>query len=102
MTGPILIIVALLTMLTMLALFAVAGVVDAIGDRQPTARVVQPPRRRVPLLPPTRNWQPGEAEFALHRARGIRAARALARDVQLGRPRPAPKHIPATSRRPGA
>ncbi|MFJ4631588.1 hypothetical protein [Streptomyces sp. NPDC088847] len=98
-TGVILIISALLALLV---LFMVAGVIETLADRQPPARVVQPRRKVVPLLPPTREWQPGEGEFALHRARHIRAARARARDVQLGRPRPALEDIPAASRRPGA
>ncbi|WP_405856169.1 hypothetical protein OG407_07370 [Streptomyces sp. NBC_01515] len=98
-SGVILIISALLALLV---LFVVAGCIETLADRQPPARVVQPRRKAVPLLPPTRDWQPGEVQFALHRARHIRAARAQARDVQLGRPRPAPKHLTVTSRRPGA
>ncbi|MFJ9243775.1 hypothetical protein [Streptomyces sp. NPDC101776] len=101
MNGPILIIGA---SLVMLALFVVAGVIDDLGERQPPARVVQP-RRKVPLLPPPRDRQPGQAAAALTRGRHIRAARAQARarDAELGRPRPAPRDaaVPAVPRRPG-
>lgn len=101
MTGPILIIFALLVVLV---LFMVAAVIETRDERRPPARIVVRPRKVVPLLPPTRSrdWQPGQAEFALNRGRHIRAARAQARDVQLGRPRPAIPDAPVTERRPGA
>ena len=100
MTGAIWIIFALLAALGM---WVAAGIVDAAGSRRPPPRVVQPRREVVPLLPPPRTgggpWHP---EFVLNRGRRVRAARARARSVLLGRTRPAIEDAAATPRRHGA
>ena len=99
MIGEILIIFALLALL---GLFMVAGFIESLDERRPPGPVVQPLRKVVPLLPPARTGGPWYPEFALTRGRRVRAARARARSVRLGRTRPVAEEVPATSRRPGA
>lgn len=99
MNGAIWIIFALLAALGM---WVAAGIADEAGSRRPPPRVVQPRREAVPLLPPPRTGGTWHPEFVLTRGRNIRAARARARSVLLGRTRPAVEDAPATPRRHGA
>ena len=100
MIGEIWIIFALLALL---GLFVVAGFIETLDERRPPARIVTRSRTVVPLLPQTRTpggpWHP---EFCLARGRRVRAARARARSVLLGRTRLAAEDAVTTPRRPGA
>jgi hypothetical protein len=92
----------ILCVLGVLALFVIAGFIETLDERRPPARVVQCPRPVTPLLPPAHpggSWHP---EFALARGRRVRAARARARSVLLGRTRPVAEAALTTPPRLGA
>jgi hypothetical protein len=89
----------ILCVLGVLALFVTAGFIETLDERRPPARVVQCPRPVTPLLPPARPGGPWHPEFSLVRGRQVRAARARARGVLLGRTLPAPEDAVTIPRR---
>ncbi|MBK3575106.1 hypothetical protein JHN63_15055 [Streptomyces sp. MBT65] len=92
----------ILCVLGVLGLFVVAGFIETLDERRPPAPVAQPLRKVLPLLPPARPGGPWHPEFCLVRGRRVRAARARARSVRLGRTRSVAEAALTTPRRLGA
>ncbi|MET7679365.1 hypothetical protein [Streptomyces sp. NPDC005423] len=61
--------------LGVLALWMVASLIDAVGEREPATRIVQPPRQPIRPYPEPSAQAPWHPEFALTRVRHVRAAR---------------------------
>ncbi|XUL91028.1 hypothetical protein ACQ86D_34005 [Streptomyces galilaeus] len=61
--------------LAVLAMWVTASLINAVGDRRPRARIVQPPRPPLPSFSQPSARVPWHPEFHLARGRRVRAAR---------------------------